>query len=58
MGLGELLVTVVVVAALIAVVWIALRAFGMSPPPWAVQILWVVVIAVVAVVAIRFLLSL
>jgi hypothetical protein len=57
-GIGGLLVDVVIIAAAIAIVLIACRAFGVSIPPWVIQIFWVCVVAVVAVVAIRFVLSL
>jgi hypothetical protein len=55
---GNVLIAVVIVAACVAVVYIALRAYGITVPPWVAQIGWVLVVAVVAVLAIRFLLSL
>jgi hypothetical protein len=55
---GGVLIAVVVVAACLAVVYVALRAYGISVPPWVAQIGWILVVAVVAVLAIRFLLSL
>lgn len=57
-GLGQFLLAVVVVAAVLAVVVIALKQFGVTFPPWVVQIFWVCVVAVVAVIAIRFILIL
>ncbi len=55
---GEILVAVVILAACIGIVYVAMRQFGVSIPAWAVQIFWIVVVAVVAILAIRFVLSL
>lgn len=55
---GELLVAVVIVAACVGIVYVALRQFGVGVPPWVVQIFWIVVVAVVAIFAIRLVLSL
>lgn len=57
MNLVELLTCVVILAAVVAVVVIALHAMGWKPPGWAVQMFWVVVIAFVAIVAIRLIAS-
>jgi hypothetical protein len=57
-GLAELLIAVIVVCAVLAVAYVALRAFGIGFPPWIMQIVGIVIVAVVAVVAIRFLLAL
>ncbi len=57
-SLAELLVAVIVIAALCAIVYVAVRAMGVEFPAWAVQILWIVVIAAVAILAIRLVLSL
>lgn len=56
--LGSLLIAVVIIAACVAIVIIATREFGVKIPPWVISILWVVLVCVVAVVAIRFLLTL
>ena len=56
-GLGQLLIYVVVIAACIGIVFLALQQFGVSIPPFAVRIFWIVVCAVLAIVAIRFVLS-
>lgn len=57
-GIGEVLVALIVIAAVVAVFLIAVRNMGIAVPQWVVQILWVVGVACLAVVAIRFLLSL
>ncbi len=54
---GELLVGIVIFAAVIAVVYVALNYFEVAPPPWAVKIFWIVIVAAVAIFAIRLLLS-
>jgi uncharacterized protein (DUF983 family) len=56
-SLTQLAVAVIILAGICAVVWIAMRAMGVSPPPWIVQVLWVVVVVVVCVCAVKFLSS-
>lgn len=51
----SLLILIVVVAAGITVVVIALRRFEVKIPDWVVQIFWVLVVAVVAVLALKLL---
>lgn len=57
-SLVEIIVGIIVLAAVIAILLVALKAFGITIPPWVVQIFWIVVVAVVAIVAIRFILTL
>lgn len=57
-GLGEFLVAIVVIAALLAVVYKILAYLEFPIPAVAVQIFWIVVCAALAIWAIRFLLSL
>ncbi len=52
------LIIVIVIAAVIGIVFVALRQFGVSIPPWAVQIFWICVVAVVAIIAIKFVIGL
>ena len=54
----DLLIWLVIVGACVGIALVAFRVFGWSPPAWAVQILWIVVVAVVAILAIRFVASL
>lgn len=57
MGLGELLIWVVVVAALCAIVFrVALPAMGVGLPAWAMQCFWIIVIAFVCIFCIKLLL--
>jgi hypothetical protein len=55
---GDILIAIVVIAAVCAVAFVALRHFGIQIPAFVAQIFWICVCAVVAVLAIRFLLSL
>ena len=57
LSLGQIAVYAIVIAAVVAIVWIAMRAMGVQPPGWAVQVFWVVVIAIVCILAIRLVLS-
>ncbi len=56
-GIGEILVFVIVIAACLAVLFVALRQFGVQIPPWVFTIFWIVAAAFIAILAIRFLLS-
>lgn len=56
-GVGEIAIFVVVVAAIIALVYIGLTQFGVKIPGWVMQIFWVLVVAFVVIFAIRLLLS-
>lgn len=57
-SIGGMLIAVVVIAACIALVYVALRKFGITIPDWAVQVFWIVVVAVVVIFAIKLVLSL
>lgn len=56
--LQEVLIAIVVIAAAVALVYIALRQFGITIPPWVINCFWVVVVAFVVVLCIRFVFSL
>lgn len=49
----QLLILIVVIAACVALVSIALKKFGITIPPWFVQVVWIVVVALVVIVAIK-----
>ncbi len=57
-GIGDFLIAIVVIAAAVGITYIALRVFGVTIPGWLVQIFWICIAAVVAIFAIRFVLSL
>jgi len=54
MSFVQLAIAVVIIAAVVALVLVAMRHMGVSPPSWAMQVLWIVVIAVVVIFAIKF----
>lgn len=56
-SLGEMLVLVIVIAACLAVAFVALHQFGIHVPEWVIHIAWIVAVAFVAIIAIRFLLT-
>jgi hypothetical protein len=56
-SLAHILIAVVIIAACVALVYIALNQFGIAIPGWVVQVFWIVVVAVVIIAAIRFLLG-
>ncbi len=57
-GVVEILKLVIIVAACIAIVVVALSVFKITIPEWAKQIFWIVVVAVVALIAINIVASL
>jgi len=56
-SLAQIIVFVIVIAAIIAIAMVAIRVMGIAIPYWVIQIFWIVVIAVVAIFAIKFLLA-
>ena len=52
---ASMAIFVIIVAAIIAIVFVALRKLGIAIPDWVVQVFWVVVVAVVCIAAIKFL---
>ncbi len=51
----NLAILVVIIAAVVALVYVALRAFKITIPEWVITIFWIVVIAVVVIFAIKLL---
>ncbi len=56
--LGGIAKAVILIAALVAIVYLALTWFEISIPPPLIKMFWVCVVAFVALVAVEFLLSL
>lgn len=52
-SLVQLAIIIVVLAAVIALVFVALRQFGIAIPPWVVQIFWIIVVAFVVILGIK-----
>lgn len=57
-GIGEIAIAIVVIAAVVALVVVALRQFKVTIPPWVIQVFWILVVAFVVILAIKFVLSL
>jgi hypothetical protein len=57
-GFVDFLILIVIIAACVALMYIALRQFGVTIPPWVIQVFWICVVAVVVIFAIRFVASL
>lgn len=53
LSLVQILILIVVVAACVALVYVALRQFGVGIPSWAAQVFWIVVVAFVVILAIK-----
>lgn len=56
-GIGELAIWIIILAAVVAIVFIATKAMGVSIPSWVIQVFWIVVIAVVCIAAIKLVIS-
>lgn len=56
-GVAGLAIWIIILAAVVAIVFIATKAMGVTIPGWVIQVFWVVVIAVVCIAAIKLLLS-
>jgi hypothetical protein len=54
-GIAGLAIWVIIVAAIAAIVFVACKAMGVAIPGWVVNVFWIVVIAVVCILAIKFL---
>jgi hypothetical protein len=57
-GLAGTLMWLIIIIAIVVIGFIAIKAMGVEVPPWAVNIGWVVLIAAVAIFAIRLVLTL
>lgn len=55
---GEMAIAVVIIAAVVALVYVALSKFGVAIPGWVVQVFWICIVAVVVIAAIRFVMTL
>lgn len=53
----NILIAIVVIAACVALVYVALRQFGIGIPPWVIQCFWIVVVAFVVILCIRIVTS-
>ena len=56
-GIGEIAIAIVIIAAVVALVYIALQQFGVAIPPWVIKIFWICVVAFCVIFAIRLVMS-
>ena len=54
MSIADIAIAIVVIAAIVALVCVALRHFEITPPAWAKNVFWIIVVTVVVILAIRF----
>ena len=57
-SIGEIAIAIIIIAAVVAIVYVALAKFGIAIPAWVIQVFWIVVVAGVCIMAIRILLGL
>lgn len=57
-SLLQVLIAVVIVAGAVAILYIVLQRMGIAIPDWVVQIFWILVVVLVAILAFKFLFSL
>ncbi len=57
-GIGEWAIAIVVIVAIIAILYTALDYFGIAVPPIVLRVIGICLVALLVIVAIRFLLSL
>lgn len=57
MSLVSLAIAVILIGAVAAIVVVAIRAMGLQIPAWVITMFWIVLVAFVAIFAIRFLAS-
>ncbi len=54
----DIVIRIIVITAIVAIAYIVMvKVFKIAPPEWLVQILWIVLGVVVAVVAIKYIAS-
>jgi hypothetical protein len=54
-SLVQLIIMAIVIAGIVGIAMIVIRQAGISIPGWIINIFWIVLVVVVAVVAIKFL---
>lgn len=56
-SVADLTILVILVAAIVGIGIVAVRASGLAIPSWVINIFWIVLVAVLAILAIKLLLS-
>ena len=55
---GEIMIAIIIIAAVCGIVYAALQYFGVQIPPIVIKIIGIVLVAALAIICVRFLLSL
>lgn len=55
---GEIVIAIIIIAAVVGICYAALNYFGVQVPPIVIKIIGIVLVAALAIIAVRFLLSL
>lgn len=58
LSVTQILIAIVIIAACVALAYVAMRHFEVTPPAWAIKVFWIVVVAIVVIFAIRLVASL
>ena len=56
-GIGDFLIAIVMIAAGVALMYLALQYFGVAIPDWVQKAFWIVVVAAVVIFCIRLVFS-
>ena len=56
-SVGEIAIAIVVIAAIVACVYVALSKFGVAIPDWVKTLFWIIVVAFAVIFCIRLLMS-
>ena len=51
-------IAILIICGIVGVLYVILKVIGVQPPPWLIQILWIILAVVIGCVAIAFLASL
>jgi hypothetical protein len=57
LNIGELAILIIVIAGIVGIVFLVLREMGIAIPAFVIRIFWIVVCIFLAVLAIRFLMT-
>ena len=57
LSIAQLCIAIVIIAACVAIVYVALNRMGVAIPGWVAQIFWILIVAFVCIAAIRLVVS-
>ncbi len=53
----QLVIAIIIVVGVVAILFLVFRQLGIAIPGWVIQIFWIVVLVVVAILAVKFIAS-